>query len=196
MSVVNLRDFKEWRGTPTLVLVDLHRSWLDVANDVAGEDISSALANCRVALCHARTYGMPVAFVRLIDEPVRFGDPVRFPVWFDGFEPNRMDMVFDRQKPSCYANADFADMADHIGGHCVLAGLFGETSCLSTVVDAHHRNHRFTYLADASASRAVQGVSPASVHETVAGIVALYAGVESTQAWIRRTCKTTIEAVP
>ena len=33
----------------------------------------------------------------------------------------------------------------------VLVGLFGETSCLSTLMEGYGRNHVFTYLADASA---------------------------------------------
>ena len=194
MSVVHLRDFKEWRGTPTLVLMDLHRNRLDAANDGQDESVSSALANCRIALHHARASGMPVAFARLVDEPSGFGESAGLPIWLDGFEPMRSEMIFDRQKPSCYASQDFSDMADYVGGHCVLAGLYGESSCLATLIEAHHRNHRFAFLADASASRTPQGVSSGAVHETLTGIVSLYAKIECTRSWMQHT-RRTIEAV-
>jgi hypothetical protein len=41
----------------------------------------------------------------------------------------------------------------------MLADFAGESSCLSTLVDAFHRNHKVTYLCDASASQALEDVS-------------------------------------
>jgi nicotinamidase-related amidase len=98
-------------------------------------------------------------------------------------------MVFDRQRPSCYASPEFVDMTDHTGGHCVVAGLFGESSCLSTVIDAFHRRHRFTFLADASASRGHNGVSPSAMHDAVTNIISLYGNVARTQHWVRSTSR-------
>ena len=49
----------------------------------------------------------------------------------------------------------------------MLAGLFGETACLSTLIEAYHRNHHFTYLTDASCSRGQDGVSAGELHRSV-----------------------------
>jgi nicotinamidase-related amidase len=188
-SVISLRDFKEWRETPTLVLVDLHRAAAGIPEDDEGLELGSALANCRFALAHARARGFPVAFIRQFELPQSFEKALRFPLWMPGFAPRRSDMVFDRQRPSCYASPEFVDMTDHTGGHCVVAGLFGESSCLSTVIDAFHRRHRFTFLADASASRGHNGVSPSAMHDAVTNIISLYGNVARTQHWVRSTSR-------
>lgn len=184
-SVINLREFREWRGTPTFVLVDLHQSLSGLP--VENGEYTRALANCRVALAHARVRGFPVAFFRQVETPEFLGAPVRVPSWLPGFEPRRADMVFDRALPSCYASSEFVEMTNHTGGNCVIAGLFGESSCLSTMVDAFHRGHSVTYLADASASREHDGISSETMHDAIARIASLYGKVALTQKWIRLT---------
>ncbi len=57
-------------------------------------------------------------------------------------------MVFERSKPSCYASREFAIAMTEGGGHFVLAGFSGEGSCLATAMDAFHRDHKVTFLAD------------------------------------------------
>jgi hypothetical protein len=184
-SVINLSEFREWRGTPTLVLVDLHHSLNETPVDDV--DLTRALANCRVALAHARVRGFPVAFFRQIETPKFLGASVRVPSWLPGFEPRRADMVFDRSVPSCYGSPEFVEMSSYTGGSCVIAGLFGESSCLSTMVDAFHRGHAVTYLADASASRTHDGIPSETMHNAITSIASLYGKVASTQKWIRLT---------
>ena len=188
-SVIELLEFKQRRDTPTLVLVDLHRAIVE-NNTVANAEtvnIVSALANCRAALRHARARRMSVAFIRPYERSPSQSELPPSSRWLEDFEPKRADMVFDRRLPSCYASAEFVEMAGHIGGNYVLAGLFGETSCLSTAIDAFHRNHRFTYLADASACRGLNDLSSASMHESVTTIISLYGSIATTQSWIRAT---------
>ena len=105
-----------------------------------------------LALRHARTCGIPVAFTRQVAPSASMLDSPVYPRWIEGFEPKRRDMVFDRQRPSCYTSAEFCDMADDIAGNYVVAGQFGELSCLSTAIDALHRDHRPTFLTDALVS--------------------------------------------
>lgn len=184
-SVISLSEFREWRGTTTLVLVDLHHSLAELP--VADADLTRALANCRLALAHARVRGFPVAFFRQVETPKVFGASVRVPSWIAGFEPRRADMVFDRALPSCYASPEFVEMTSYTEGNCVIAGLFAETSCLSTMVDAFHRGHSVTYLADASASRAHDGISSETMHSAITNLASLYGKVANTQKWIRLT---------
>ena len=66
----------------------------------------------------------------------------------------------------------------------VLAGFAGESACLSTLVDAFHRNHRATYLIDASASHELIGIAADDVHFSISRIAALYGDVQSTSSWI------------
>src|SRR5258706_209331 len=147
-SVVNFRDFRgRGRNVATLVLVDLHhelRGTESLGNTIPTEMI----ANCRTALRHARASGIPIAFTRQVAPSASMLASPIYPRWIEGFEPTRRDMVFDRQRPSCYASAEFRDMADDIAGNYVVAGKFGELSWLSTAIHALHRVHRPTFLTD------------------------------------------------
>ena len=184
-TVVNMWEFKaQGRELPTLVFVDMH-------HDIANEEMDRAfadegtIANCRAALRHARGCGMPVAFTRQVVSPRNMLASPAYPRWIEGFEPNRRDMVFDRQRPSCYASGEFRKLADDIAGHYVVAGGFGELSCLSTAVDAFHRGHRPVFLMDALMSRPHEDVSLAEMRRATACLLPLYADITSTQPWIR-----------
>jgi nicotinamidase-related amidase len=72
-------------------------------------------------------------------------------------------------------------------GGIVLAGFAGESACLSTLIDAFHRNHRVTYLSDASASHAPEDMSADEVHRAVSKISGLYGEVYETEEWIAST---------
>lgn len=187
--VINLSEFAAVRSMATLVLVDLHHGVSTGPRESSYQKSAGALVKCRAALRHARSAGLPVAFVRRIDPAATLRQLNRYPRWIEGFEPARSDMVFDRQLPSCYASAEFADMMNHVGGNYVLAGLFGESSCLATAVDAFHRGHRFTYLADASASQPFDDIPGAELHRAVSRIISLYGNVVDTNMWIRTTSR-------
>src|ERR1700745_3997744 len=93
-------------------------------------------------------------------------------------------MVLQPTMPSCYANREFGHAMSEGGGHLVLAGFSGEAGCLATAVEAFHRGHSVTYLADASASLGLNQIPAASVHETVVELIGLYGEVTTTQDWI------------
>ncbi len=182
-AVINIREFKEQRATSTLVLVDMHND----ASAPIGDENSEAIENCRAALYHARARGFLVAFSRRLTSSNSLWATPNYPPWIDGIEPTRSDMIFDRRLPSCYTNSEFADMVERIGGVYVIAGLFGEGACLSTAIDAFHREHHITFLADASASRACWDVSAEAMHKAVSGIMSHYAFVGGTKPWIQAT---------
>jgi nicotinamidase-related amidase len=72
-------------------------------------------------------------------------------------------------------------------GGIVLVGFAGESACLSTLIDAFHRNHKVTYLTDASASHALDEMSADDVHRAVAKISGVYGEVHETAEWIAAT---------
>jgi nicotinamidase-related amidase len=92
-------------------------------------------------------------------------------------------MVFERENPSCYSSALFAQFMDGCGGHFALAGFAGETACLSTAIDAFHRKHQFSYLADASASHGLGELSAAEVQKAVTSIIGVYGEIVITRDW-------------
>ena len=127
--------------------------------------------------------------VRWIDRTPLFNKATRFSRWIEGFEPHGVDMIFERNRPSCYASADFAEVIGSGGGSFVLAGFAGEAACLATAIDAFHRGHTVSYLTDASASHALDDISANDVHRVVSGVVGLYGDTITTQSWIARTSR-------
>lgn len=184
MSIVNFRAYANPRAIPTLVLVDLQQEYIATPRALALADAPAALERCREALDHARANGFPVAYMRWIDNAPFFNPNSRFARWIEGFEPHGCDMIFERNRPSCYSSREFADIMGRSGQPFVLAGFAGETACLSTAIDAFHRGHNFTFLHDASASHALEHVPAEGAHRTVVDIVRLYGDVSDTQGWI------------
>jgi isochorismate hydrolase len=189
-TIVNLRDFKACgREPPTLLLMDLHHDISGV--DQPGGDILAceALVNCRAVLRHARACHMPVAFTRLVAAPANMLASPAYPRWIEGMEPSRWDMVFDRQRPSCYASAEFREIAEEIGGNYVIAGRFGELSCLSTAIDAFHRDHRPIVLSDALMCHEHDDLPAPDMRRALSCIFSHYAYTTRTQIWIHASSR-------
>jgi hypothetical protein len=62
-----------------------------------------------------------------------------------------------------------------------------ESSCQSTPIDAFHRNHKVSYLRNASASHALEDVSADEIHRAVSKISGLYGDVHEKDDWIAST---------
>jgi nicotinamidase-related amidase len=188
-SVIDLRAYVNPSVIQTLVLVDLQQEYIASPRVLALEETKGALANCRAALAHARAMGLPVAFVRWIDRTPIFNKASPFSRWIEGFEPHGVDMIFERNRPSCYASADFAEVMGGAGGSFVLAGFAGEAACLATAIDGFHRGHSITFLGDASASHALDDITAKDVHRVVSTVTGLYGEVLTTKSWIARTSR-------
>ena len=186
-SIVSLRTFANSSNVPIVVLVDMQQEYLAKPRLFAISKIDRALDNCRRVLDHARDIGLPVAFMRLLNESAFFNRATPFVRWIEGFEPYRNEMIFERSSPSCYSCEPFAALMNQNRGGIVLAGFAGESACLSTLIDAFHRNHRVTYLCDASASHALEDVPADEIHRAVSKISGLYGDVYETTDWIAST---------
>ncbi|HEU5019478.1 MAG TPA: isochorismatase family protein [Pseudolabrys sp.] len=187
-NIVSLRPYVDPLTAPTVVMVDLQQEYVAAPRRMAVPNAEQALANCRTLLAHARTMGFPVAFTRRIGRAPFFNSATRFSHWIEGFLPLPTEMVFEREMPSCYDSEEFARVMDEgIGANIVLAGFAGESACLSTIVDAHHRAHRVTFLSDASASHALEGTDANDVHALLVKVLSLYGKVATTADWIDTT---------
>ena len=187
MSIINFRAYANPRVVPTLVLLDLQQEYVAAPRALALEGASAALENCRAAILHARASGFPIAHMRWLDNSPFFNPNSRFSRGIEGYEPHGSDMLFERNRPSCYANRDFAEIVGKSGAPFVLAGFAGETACLATAIEAFHRGHNFSFLKDASASHALDSVNAADAHRAVSDIIRLYGEVIGTQDWIKAT---------
>lgn len=189
-SVIDIRHYADPTRIPTLVLLDLQQEYLASPRVLAIPNADAAVANCRVALDHARAMGFPVVFARWRARSPLFNPATRFSKWIEGFEPYGTELVFERDRPSLYASGPFTEVMNHGDGSFVLAGFAGESACLSTAIDAFHRGHRVTFLNDASASHALEDITPDEVHRTVSRLVGLYGESIATRLWIERTSRT------
>jgi nicotinamidase-related amidase len=186
-SVVSLRSFANSSSVPIVVFVDMQQEYLAKPRLLAISQIDRALENCRMVLDHSRRIGLPVAFIRMLSESAFFNRATPFVRWIEGFEPYRNEMIFERSSPSCYSCEPFAALMEQSRGGIVLAGFAGESACLSTLIDAFHRNHKVTYLCDASASHALDEMPADEVHRAVSKISGVYADVFETADWIEQT---------
>lgn len=180
---INPALYRRPRSVPVLVLVDMQQEYEVAGRPLALAGIVPALENCRRVLDHARETGIQVAYVRWIGAPL-FQAGTRFARWIEGFEPQGCDMVFDRDRPSCYASPAFADAMERSGAPLVVAGFAGEAACLATAVDGFHRGQAVTFLADASASHALEGLSADEIHRSVSAVMRVFADVTDTRSWI------------
>ncbi len=186
-SVVSLRNFVNSSDVPIVVFVDLQQEYLAQPRLLAISEIDRALDNCRKALDHSRRIGLPVAFMRMLNESAFFNRAAPFSRWIEGFEPYRNEMVFERDNPSCYSCEPFTALVNQSRGGIVLAGFAGESACLSTLIDAFHRNHKAGYLSDASASHALDEMAADEIHRAVSKISGIYGEVYETADWIAAT---------
>jgi nicotinamidase-related amidase len=186
-SLISLRTFVNSSSVPTVVFVDMQQEYMATPRLLAIPDIEPALANCRRVLDHSRSVGLPIAFVRLLDDSAFFNRATPFVRWIEGFEPLRNEMIFERSSPSCYSSELFASLMNQNRGGIVLAGFAGESACLSTLIDAYHRGHKVAYLADASASHALDDMIADEVHRAISKISGVYGDVYETSDWIAST---------
>jgi nicotinamidase-related amidase len=186
-SVVSLRTFANSSSVPIVLFVDMQQEYLAQPRLLAISEIDRALDNCRSVLAHSRQIGLPVAFIRMVNESAFFNRATPFVRWIEGFEPYRNEMVFERGSPSCYSSEPFTALVNQSRGGIVLVGFAGESACLSTMIDAFHRNHKVAYLCDASASHALDDMSADDIHRAVSRISALYGDVYETTDWIAST---------
>ena len=188
-EVIYLKALANPAVAPCLVLIDLQREYVTKPRLMAVPGAAAALDHCRAALAHARARGFPVAHCRQISKSSFFNKSSKFSAWIEGFEPTAAEMVFDHEQPSCYSNKQFSSIMEDCGGHYVMAGFAGETACLSTIVDAYHRGHQVTYLADASASHDLGNITGQTVQETITEIIRVYGEVLETESWVQGTSR-------
>jgi nicotinamidase-related amidase len=184
-SVIDLRSYVSASSSRLLVMVDLQeRSYDELSRDHAS-DLARSMENCTLAIRHARSLGLPIAFTRPSGN-AGVAEWAAQSAWISGFEPKRSDMVFERPQPSCYTNRLFEDVVSRIGSFAI-AGLVAEETCLATAIDAAHRGHNITFLRDASVSRGRHNTDSQAVHNLTTKTIELFADTVTTRHWLVAT---------
>lgn len=163
------------------IFIDLQKEYQSLGRAYALEDVEDCLSNCQRILKKARQYGMTIAHFRTLMGGTFFNQSIDFSNWIEEFSPQPNEMVFDRQKPSVYSNEMFTSFIDMLDApELIVMGLTGESGCLSTIVEGQHRNHKITYVSDASASHSIGQYSEKQSHEFLTNIMGMYSQIATT----------------
>lgn len=177
-EIVNLKAYANAAASELLVMIDLQDFYRDKLHAEHGIAVERSLENCRRAIRHARSVGIPLAYTRLSCETASR--------WIHGLEPKRSDMVFDRSSPSCYASPYFEEIVSGVERFS-MAGLMAETVCVATAIDAAHRRHAMNFLDDASVSSGRGIVDGTIAHRLTVDMLSLFAQPIATSQWMTAT---------
>ena len=181
MNVINPHSNIEFTRVPFVAFVDLQVEHIAKGRACSVDEVDPWIGNCKRLLDGARDLRLPIAHFRQIRPSVFFNENTIYSKWIEGFKPRANESIYQRQLPSCYSNKAFSGYIDQIKpAIIVLAGLTADQSCLSTVVEAYHRNHQVMYVNDASHNPALGSLSEKKSHEVVSDIISLYAKITTT----------------
>src|SRR5258708_20063794 len=105
-TVIDLRSYVSASNSRLLVMVDLQEANYDELAKDRASDLACSIANCTLAIRHARNLGLPIAFTRPSGNPGMIERAAQS-AWISGFEPKRSAMGFERPQPSSYPNRLF-----------------------------------------------------------------------------------------
>jgi nicotinamidase-related amidase len=184
---IDIGVFKDFDSAPTIIFVDLQKEYECETRRLGFRSLKSVIENCERLLSHARQHRYPIVFARWLQPANVFNRNAMFSDWIDGFRPNGSEMVFEHNWPSCYSNTDFLQMMDSGGGrNAVVAGLTSSMACLATIVEGAQRNHKFTFISDASVCHPGFNRTESELHEMATTIISHYADVTNTSQWVSK----------
>lgn len=187
-DVVLFSPVRQCEESPLIIFLDMQAEFVSEGRLLHIRSATPALNNARLLLSHARKGHLSIAHCRLNRYGTYFNPNTPYSTWIEGFEPNGSEMVFERDKPSCYTSPSFARMMDAGGGrHALIVGFMGSTSCLATIIDAHERGHNVKFVHDASASIASGHMSEVQAHWAAIHVAAHFGDLITTREVVAQT---------
>jgi ureidoacrylate peracid hydrolase len=166
---------------PILVLIDIQREYVTPGRPFFLSGIGPSLQQCRALLDHAREGCWPVAHVHHVTDKHLFNRNLEYSQPVAGFAPRAHEMLFQKDKLSCFSNRAFEELIESASRAPVLvAGYNSPMCCTATIVDAFNRGHRFHFVSDASWARPIGARSESESHLAACDLLRLYADVVST----------------
>src|SRR5260370_5441776 len=100
-TVIDLRSYVSASNSRLLVMVDLQEANYDELAKDRASDLACSIANCTLAIRHARNLGLLIAFTRPSGNPCII-ERAPQPACISGLEPRRSYIEFARPQPSVY----------------------------------------------------------------------------------------------
>jgi nicotinamidase-related amidase len=161
-----------------VIFADFQREHATPGRAFAVRDSEACLAQSRRWLELARGMMLPVAHFRQYRSGTYFNRASHFSDWIEGFRPRTDEILYERNRASCYADSGFNDFTAHVADPLIiLSGLPADQVCLATAVEASNRGHRTIFLSDCSATASLGGISEADSHRALCHVIAGYADV-------------------
>lgn len=168
---------------PVLVLIDVQKEYVAEGRPFCLETIGPALENIRKLLNHARQNGWKIIHMQhqQNSDCFTYGSP--WAEFIEGFGPEGDEMSFKKSNFSCFSNGEFQALMDKWRHEDIYVAGFGATMCcLSTMIDAHHRGHEFTFVGDASCARRTPRFGEQDMLEHILDIMGAFGNVVTTQS--------------
>lgn len=168
--------------SPMVVAIDIQREYTTPGRPFFLRGIDESLENCAAIIAHARCESWPIVHVRHVQDGHVFNEQTPFGRFVEGFEPRGSEMLFSKDKLSCYSNKGFAELMQWARSETVyVIGYNSIMCCLSTLVEAFHRGHRLNFVTDASLAKATAHASEDETHRIMTDVISIYANVVRTE---------------
>lgn len=169
------------RPLPILVLVDVQKEYVTEGRPFCLETIAPSLNNIRRLLAHARQKGWRVVHMRHQQNDDFFTYGSEYAQFIDGFAPIDKEYSFTKNDFSCFSSVDFQAMVErNRHREIIIVGYSTAMCCLSTLIDAHHRGHEFTFVTDATCAKRTARYSEQDMREHIMDIAGAFAHLITT----------------
>lgn len=172
---------------PVLVLVDVQKEYVAKGRPFCLETIGESLKNLERLLDFARRNGWTIIHVRHQQNSEYFAYGSPYSEFIDGFEPKGDEICLEKSNFSCFSNREFQAMADKKRHDEIIIAGYGTTMCcLSTMIDAHHRGHEFTFVSDATCARRTPRFDEQDMREHIVDIIGAFGNLTTTDEILER----------
>lgn len=171
-----------------LILVDVQREYVAEGRPFFLKTIGPSLENLRKLLAHAREQGWKIIHIRHQQnaECFTYGSEYSLPI--EGFEPQDGEYSLVKSNFSCFSSREFQSLMDKWRHEDIIVAGYGATMCcLSTMIDAHHRGHEFTFVRDATCARRTARFDEQDIKERVIDLIGAFGRLADTAEILGKT---------
>lgn len=166
---------------PVLVLVDVQKEYIARGRPFFLKTIEPSLNNLRKLLAHARAQNWKIIHIRHEQNAECFSYGSEYAQPIEGFEPLEGESSFIKSNFSCFSNREFQSLMDKWRHEDIILAGYGATMCcLSTMIDAHHRGHEFTFVKDATCARRSERFDEQDIKERVIDLIGAFGKIAET----------------
>lgn len=163
-----------------LIVIDVQNEYVTPGRPFNIEGIAPSLEQLKSVLGTAREKNWPVVHVRHLQAGSIFNPESNLSDFVEGVSPNLGEYSVQKSNFSCFSSPEFVNFVEKYSDHELVVVGYGSTMCcLSTIVDGYHKGFKFSFVQDASASKAIGGLTEAGLHTHAVAIISTFAEIKS-----------------